>query len=95
MSTDERPSADETSASTEGQTSEQTRNWLERYASAVGTVLLVGYGVLVVLASLGLASLSAIPQFWALLTATVVLLSATQVFGKDVLQAVEQFRSGK
>jgi len=92
MFQDEPQASDEVSASTEGQTSLRTRNRLELFASVVGALLLIGYGVFVFLAGLGAVSLGAVPQAWFTLTTLVILLAGTQVFGRDVLSAVNEFR---
>lgn len=64
----------------------------ETWGSIIGAMLVIGFGALIVLAALGSAALSSIPQMWFALLSILVLMAATQVFGKDVLAAVEEFR---
>jgi len=62
----------------------------------IGTVLsaitVTSLTVVIMLAGIGIFSLSAIGQGWALLYSTVVLMAATWVFGEKTLKAVKQAR---
>lgn len=78
----------------ENLTTSSKERW-EYLGTVVSILILTSLVLLVLGSSYGLLSLTAIGQSWFLLYSTVCLMSATWVFGKGTLKAVQKFMSSE
>jgi hypothetical protein len=69
-----------------------TRERWEYIATVLSTIVIVSLVGLVLGASWGVLSLSAIPRTWMTLYSVVVLMATTWTFGKETLEAVKEVR---
>jgi len=74
----------------EDNTTTSTKERWEYTGTILALVSVFSLPIIVLLAGLGIVSLSAISQGWLILYATVVLMAATWTYGKETLEAVKQ-----
>lgn len=77
---------------TEG-TTQETKNKLEYLGSVIASIILIGTMGLIAAVAFGVASLGGVPQAWFVaIVIPIVIMSAIQVFGKDVYDVFKKNR---
>jgi Sec-independent protein secretion pathway component TatC len=79
----------------ENNTTTSTKERWEYTGTILALVSVFSLPIIVLLAGLGIVSLTAISQGWLLLYSTVVLMATTWTYGKETLEAVRQARSSE
>ena len=72
----------------------EKRLGLEYAGTAIGSVILIGFIVIIALVVLGLGSFSSLSTPMFALLSFVIMMSAIQVFGVDVLKALSKYKNG-
>lgn len=85
------PNCDHTIDTANGTTVSSEVRW-KYIGTVLSTITVTSLPSIIMLAGLGIVTLGAITQGWALLYSTVVLMAATWVFGEKTLKAVQQAR---